>query len=51
MSEMAMPEGVIVGGWSYVVAAYAITGVVFAGYAWSLLRRNRAERSEGEESK
>ncbi len=41
MSEMAMPEGVIAGGWSYVIAAYGLTAVVFAGYAWSLWRRRR----------
>ena len=38
-----MPEGVIVGGWSYVTAAYAVTVVVLAAYGWSLLRRWRAE--------
>ncbi len=50
MSEMAMPEGVIAGGWSYVLSAYGITAVVFIGYAWSLLRR-RAAVSDGEEPK
>ena len=34
-----MPEGVIVGGWSYVIAAYSLTGVVFAAYALSLRAR------------
>jgi len=38
-----MPEGVIVGGWSYVIAAYFITGLGFSLYAWSLHRRERAE--------
>ena len=34
-----MSEGVIVGGWSYVIAAYAITAVGLVGYFWSLRRR------------
>jgi CcmD family protein len=33
------PEGVIIGGWSYVVAAYAVTGAVLLLYAWSLRSR------------
>lgn len=34
-----MSEGVIVGGWSYVIAAYAITAVGLIAYFWSLRRR------------
>ncbi|MFQ5351024.1 MAG: CcmD family protein [Thermoanaerobaculia bacterium] len=34
-----MSEGMIVGGWSYVIAAYAITAVGLVGYFWSLRRR------------
>jgi CcmD family protein len=34
-----MSEGVIVGGWSYVVAAYSITVAGLLGYLWSLRRR------------
>ena len=34
-----MPEGVIIGGWNFVVAAYAVTAVVLAVYAWSLRSR------------
>jgi len=34
------------GGWDYVIAAYSITTVVLAGYAWSLIRRSRAEDRE-----
>jgi len=41
MSEA--PAGVIAGGWSYVVAAYGLTFVVFAGFLWSLLSRSRKE--------
>ena len=33
------PEGVIIDGWNFVVAAYAVTGVVLAAYAWSLRSR------------
>ena len=36
-----MSEGVIVGGWGYVIAAYTITAVGLAGYFWSLARRKR----------
>jgi lipopolysaccharide export LptBFGC system permease protein LptF len=36
-----MPEGVIAGGWSYVIAAYSITAVGLAAYAWSLVHRLR----------
>ena len=50
MSEMAMPEGVIAGGWSYVVAAYTITAVVLAGYSWTLMRR-RATTRDAEDSR
>jgi hypothetical protein len=33
------PEGVIIDGWNFVVAAYALTAAVLAGYAWSLRSR------------
>lgn len=33
-----MPEGVIMGGWAYVIAAYSITAVAFALFAWWLIR-------------
>ena len=36
-----MSEGVIIGGWSYVVAAYAITGAGLFLYIWSLIARLR----------
>lgn len=36
------PEGVIIGGWSYVIAAYSITAVVLVGYA--LLVRSRLRK-------
>ena len=43
-----MYEGVIVGGWSYVIAAYAITTLGLVAYLWSL--RRRLDRANGEES-
>jgi hypothetical protein len=36
-----MPDGVIVGGWSYVIAAYSITVAGLVVYAWSLVHRRR----------
>jgi hypothetical protein len=33
------PEGVIIGGWNFVVAAYVVTAVVLAAYAWSVRSR------------
>ena len=39
-----MPEGVIAGGWSYVIAAYSVTLLGLLLYAWSLRRRERAAR-------
>jgi CcmD family protein len=45
------PEGVIIGGWSFVVAAYGVTAAVLVLYAWSLRSRlakihNRIRNSE-----
>lgn len=36
-----VPEGVVVGGWSFVTAAYSITAVGLAAYGWSLISRLR----------
>lgn len=41
-----MPEGVILGGWSYVIAAYAIVGLGLSAYAVSLIVRNRRVRAQ-----
>jgi len=38
------PEGVIIGGWNFVIAAYAITSAMFLLYAWSL--RSRLKKAE-----
>jgi hypothetical protein len=39
-----MPEGVIVGGWSFVVAAYVVVGTGLALYSIFLIFRLRATR-------
>jgi hypothetical protein len=36
-----MPEGIIAGGWAYVIAAYSITALGLAAYIWSLVLRSR----------
>ncbi len=40
-----LPEGVIVGGWGYVIAGYAFAAAVLALYGASLFWRLRALRS------
>ena len=37
-------NGTITNGWSFVVAAYSVTGVVFFSYLVSVILRLRAER-------
>jgi hypothetical protein len=39
-------SGEIVGGWEYVIAAYAISAIVYAAYAYSVFRRDNASRRE-----
>ncbi len=41
-----MPEGVILGGWNFVIAAYSITAVGLVLYAWSLIRRTRQQHQK-----
>lgn len=41
-----LPEGVIVGGWKFVIAAYSITGGALILYTWSLLQRTRRQRQK-----
>ena len=36
-----MPEGVIVDGWNYVIAAYGVLFVVLAAFFTSLVHRSR----------
>lgn len=45
-----MPDGVIVGGWSYVIAAYSITAVALGLFAWRLHKR-LGDLSRREDSK
>jgi len=47
-----MPEGVIVGGWSYVIAAYSVTALGLMAHGWSLWKRWRevADRRNKNES-
>ena len=40
MSDMSVPEGVIAGGWNFVIAGYAVTAVGLLIYTWSLRRRH-----------
>jgi CcmD family protein len=44
-----MSEGVIVGGWSYVIAAYVITGTGLTIYLWSLIARLRKSHNREED--
>jgi hypothetical protein len=37
-------SGVIQGGWSFVIAAYAVTAAVLVGYTASIYSRYRRER-------
>ena len=43
-------QGVVVGGWPYVIAAYSITTAVLAAYAYSLIARLRRVDEEEEPS-
>lgn len=44
------PEGVIVGGWSYAIAAYSITASGLIIYTWSLISRlKKAHNPESQE--
>ncbi len=43
---MMAPEGVIIGGWSYVIAAYSITTVGLLLLAWSLRVRLENARNK-----
>jgi hypothetical protein len=44
-------SGVLVGGWEYVIAVYVISGIVYVGYAYSVLRRDNASRAASKETK
>lgn len=40
-------NGIIVGGWEYIWASYALTAVVLGAYAYSVWSRGRAARRSG----
>ena len=40
------PEGVIIGGWSFVIAAYSITSVGLLLFAWSLRSRLKSSQKK-----
>lgn len=44
-------KGEIVGGWEYVIAVYVISAIVYASYAYSVLRRDNASRAAIKETK
>lgn len=37
--------GVISGGWEFVIAAYVASALILLGYAFTVIRRYRRERS------
>ena len=45
-----MPEGVVVGGWGFVIAAYTITAAGLVIYTLTLIaRKRRMERKNNDE--
>ena len=44
-----MSEGVIIGGWNYVIAAYSITATGLILYTWSLVARYRRSTRDNED--
>ena len=43
-----MTQGIVTGGWSFVVAAYSVTAAVFLIYGISLIARLRDEQRRSE---
>jgi len=43
-----MTQGVVTGGWNFVIAAYSITAAVLVIYAISLIARLRDEQRRSE---
>ena len=39
-------QGIVAGGWQYVIAAYSLTAIGLLVFAWSLFWRFRQLRSE-----
>lgn len=46
----APPSGVIQGGWEFVIAAYVVSALILVGYAFSVYRRYRRERTRRDAS-
>jgi hypothetical protein len=44
-------SGVVHGGVEFVIAAYAVTALVFAGYALSIFLRHREEERRAEQER
>ncbi len=44
-----MPDGVIVGGWNFVIAAYTVVGGVLVVYGVNLWRRAQRSKRESEQ--
>jgi hypothetical protein len=44
-----MTQGIVTGGWSFVIAAYALTATAFLIYGITLLVRLREERNRAED--
>jgi len=44
-------NGVIEGGWEYVIATYILSGLVYGLYTYSVLKRDTASRSVSGEKK
>ena len=46
-----MLDGVITGGWSYVITAYAVTGGAILVYIWALVRQQKKLNAESQRRK
>lgn len=44
-------NGVIEGGWEYVIAVYVISALVYGIYTYSVLKRDKASRAASGEKK
>ncbi len=44
-------SGEIIGGWEYVIAVYIISTIVYAGYAYSVFRRDNASKAASKETR
>lgn len=44
-----MTEGIVVGGWGFVIAAYTLTAIAFLIYGVTVITKLRAEQSRAAE--